>query len=93
MCCFEKAVLCCAEEKKERWGLCPRPLASGGLGSSPDLQISLSPLANASECRSVTSGVARVPCVLGQEMFLRPLSTNLQYFRCKSAEEKTEYLL
>jgi len=37
------------------------------------------------------SGVARVPCALGQEMFLRPLSTKTIEFevknRCKSEKE------
>jgi len=45
-----------------------------------------------------TSGVARVPCALGQEIFLRPPSTKIIEFelknRCESAEEaKAEYLL
>jgi len=46
------------------------------------------------------SGVARVPCALGQEIFLRPLppSTKTTGFKvknwCKSAEEaKAEHLL
>jgi len=44
------------------------------------------------------SGVARVPCALGQEIFLRPLSTKTTEFeaknRRKSAEKlKTEHLL
>jgi len=42
------------------------------------------------------SGVARVPCALGQEIFLRFLSTKTTEFevknKCKSAEEaKTEH--
>jgi len=45
-----------------------------------------------------TSGVARIPCALGQEIFLRPPSTKLTEFKlknwCKSTEEaKAEYLL
>jgi len=45
----------------------------------------------------VLSGVARVPCALGQEIFLRPPSTKVTEFelknRCKSAEEaKAEHL-
>jgi len=45
-----------------------------------------------------SSGVAREPCALGQEIFLRPLSTKTTEFevknRCKSVEEaKTEHLL
>jgi len=44
------------------------------------------------------SGVARVPCALGQEIFLRPLSKRTTEFevknRCKSVKEaKTEHLL
>jgi len=43
------------------------------------------------------SGVARVPCVPGQEMFLRPYQQKLESEvknGCKSAEEaKAEYLL
>jgi len=44
------------------------------------------------------SGVARVPCALGQGVILLPLSTKTTEFevknRCKSAEEeKTEHLL
>jgi len=44
------------------------------------------------------SGVARVPCALGQEIFLRPLSTKTTEFevknRCKVVNEaKAEYLL
>jgi len=44
------------------------------------------------------SGVARVSCALGQEIFLRPPSTKLTEFEfkngCKSTEEaKAEYLL
>jgi len=44
------------------------------------------------------SGVARVPCALGQEIFLRPPSTKLTEFelknKCKSAKEaKAEHLL
>jgi len=44
------------------------------------------------------SGVARVLCALGQEIFLRPTSTELAKFelknRCKSAEEaKADHLL
>jgi len=39
------------------------------------------------------SGVARVPCALGQEIFLRSLPTNSTEFevknRCKSVEEKS----
>jgi len=47
---------------------------------------------------SYFSGVVRVPCDLGQEIFLRPLSTKTTKFegkkRRKSAEEaKTEHLL
>jgi len=47
---------------------------------------------------SVPSGIARVLCALGQEIFLRPLSTKTTEFemknRCKNAEEaKTEHLL
>jgi len=43
----------------------------------------------------ICSGVARVPCTLGQEIFLRPLLTKPTEFevknRCKIAEEaKTE---
>jgi len=43
------------------------------------------------------SGVARVPCALGQETFLRPPLTKTAEFevknRCKSAEEaKAEHL-
>jgi len=46
----------------------------------------------------VFSGVARVPCALGQEIFLHPLSTKTTEFevknKCKSAEKaKTEHLL
>jgi len=45
-----------------------------------------------------SSGIARVPCALEQEIFLRPSSTKLTEFelkdRCKSAEEvKAEHLL
>jgi len=45
-----------------------------------------------------TSGLARVPCALGQEIFLRPPSTKTTKFEvknsCKSAEEaKIEHLL
>jgi len=44
------------------------------------------------------SGVARVPCALGQEIFLRPPSTKLQSLkknRCKASVEiaKVEHLL
>jgi len=44
------------------------------------------------------SGVARVPCALGQEIFLRPQSTKTTEFevkhRRKSAKEaKSEHLL
>jgi len=47
---------------------------------------------------SADSGVARVPCALEQEMFLRPLSTKTTEFemknRYKSAKEaKAEHLL
>jgi len=38
-----------------------------------------------------SSGVARIPCALGQDIFLRPLSIKTTEFevknRCKSAEE------
>jgi len=43
------------------------------------------------EKRGVDSGIARVPCALGQEIFLRPLSTKLTEFElkhwCKIVEE------
>jgi len=46
----------------------------------------------------IATGVARVPCALGQEIFLRPLPTKTTEFdvknRCKSEDEaKTEHLL
>jgi len=50
------------------------------------------------ETEALSSGVAMVPCALGQEIFLRPISTKTTEFkvknRCKVAEEaKTEHLL
>jgi len=47
---------------------------------------------------NMISDVARVPCALGQEIFLRPLSTKTTEFEvkigCKSADEaEAEHLL
>jgi len=65
-------------------------VTGGSLDSKTKKVLSLSP--------GRGSGVARVPCALGQEIFLRPPSTKLTEFelksRCKSAEEaKAEHLL
>jgi len=62
---------------------------------SPQRVASVSNLCNFA---IVGSGVARVPCALGQKIFLRPPSTKFTEFklknRCKNVEEaKAEHLL
>jgi len=70
--------------------------ASGDL--PPNLRFPPAAGAPPPDTSVVTSGVARVPCALGQEIFLRLPSTKLSEFelknRCKNAEEvKVEHLL